>query len=98
VNLFLKNKKHALKTFIEAGASRPKDCQEEHWESLKHLITLEVKQEDVAKNHAMKACVVIPSHSRRGGELGSIGRLVRWHIIVIIPCSYLLLGQYVYGS
>ncbi len=66
--------------------------------ALKHLISLEVKQEEATKNCAMKACVVIPSHFGCGGELGATWRLTKWHTIIIIPCSSLLLGQCVCGS
>jgi hypothetical protein len=88
VNVFFKNRRHALITFIKRGASRPGDYQKEHWESLKHLITLAVKQEKVAKNCAMKAHVVIPNHSGCGGEVGATRRLVRWHTTLIIPCFF----------
>ncbi len=90
VNVFLKNRRHALKTLIEGGASRPKDYQKEHWESLKHLIASKTKHEEATNNHAMKARVMIPSHFGRGGELGVARKLVRWHTIVIISCSSLL--------
>jgi len=92
VNVFFKNRRHALITFIERGASRPEDHQKEHWESLKHLITLAVKQEEVANNCAMKAHVVIPNHSGCGGEVGATRRLVRWHTTLIIPFYFLLPG------
>jgi hypothetical protein len=46
---------------------------------LKHLIASKAKQEKVANNRAMKAHVMIPNHSGCGGELGGVGKLVRWH-------------------
>ncbi len=57
---------------------------------MKHLITLEAKQGKVANNHAMRACVMILSHYGRGGELGAVGKLVRWHTIVIISFFFVL--------
>jgi hypothetical protein len=43
VNVYLKNRQHGLKFFIELSAARPDDCVEEHWESMKHLIASEAK-------------------------------------------------------
>ncbi len=39
VNVYLKNRRHALKLLIEANATRPRDCTNDHWENMKHLIT-----------------------------------------------------------
>jgi hypothetical protein len=56
---------------------------------MKRLIALEAKQSEVARNHAMRALVSTPSHFGHGGEVGTIGRLVRkwvqpWIVIILI--------------
>jgi hypothetical protein len=38
VNVFLKNRRHGLKLLVKVGVTRPNDCVEEQWESMKHLI------------------------------------------------------------
>jgi hypothetical protein len=76
VNVYLKNRQHSLKLFIEAGESRPKNCNEEHWESMKCLVASEAKQGEVAKYCAMHALVATPSHYGCRGEVGIVGRLV----------------------
>lgn len=43
VNVFLKNRSHALKLLIEACVVRPDDYVEEHWKCLKLLIASKVK-------------------------------------------------------
>jgi hypothetical protein len=77
VNAYLTNKWHFLKVLIEANAPQPVDCNEEHWENMKHFIAFEAKQDKATKNHAKWALVHTPSHSSSGGELGVLGRLVR---------------------
>jgi hypothetical protein len=59
VNVFLKNRRYALKNIIKGGGSRLVDCQKEHWEILKRFMALIVKQEKVVKNCGMKAHVMI---------------------------------------
>lgn len=44
MNVHLKNRRHALKLFIEVGEPRPNDYVEEHWENMKRLIASEAKQ------------------------------------------------------
>jgi hypothetical protein len=62
MNVFLKNRRYALKNIIKGGASRLEDYQEEHWENLKCFIASKVKQEEVAKNRGMRAHVMIHHH------------------------------------
>ncbi len=76
VNVYLKNKWHSLKVLIKTDATRLRDCSEEHWENMKHLVALEAKQCEATKYRAMQAFVVTPSHSGRGGKVGIVGRLV----------------------
>jgi hypothetical protein len=38
------------------------------------LITSKAKQNEVAKNRAMRALVTVPSHFGYGGEVGVVGR------------------------
>ncbi len=71
VNVFLKNRRHGLKLLIEAGAARPNDCAEEHWENMKRLITSEAKRGEAARNRAMRARVNTLRRSGRCGEVGS---------------------------
>lgn len=40
VNVYLKNRRHALMLLIEANAARPRDCTNDHWENMKHLTAL----------------------------------------------------------
>jgi hypothetical protein len=44
VNLYVKNRRHALKILIESSGNRHNDCVVKHWESMIHLITFEAKQ------------------------------------------------------
>jgi hypothetical protein len=57
---FLEIKIHYKNVLIETNATRPKNCNEEHWENMKRLNALEAKQD-----HSMWA-----SYSYRGGEKG----------------------------
>jgi hypothetical protein len=70
VNVYLKNKQHSLKLFIEVGEPRLRDCSEDHWENMKHLIALEVKQGEATKYRAMQALVATPNHFGHGGKVG----------------------------
>jgi len=72
----MKNRRHGLKLLIEAGATRLTACPKEHWEGIKHFIASEEKQEEAAKNCAMKALVNTPNHFGCGGKVGAVGRLV----------------------
>ncbi len=76
VNLYVKNRRHALKILIESSGNRPNDCAIKHWENMIHLITFEAKQNKAASNCAMRAFVNAPSHSSHGGKVGAVGRLV----------------------
>jgi hypothetical protein len=76
VNVCLKNKQNALKLFIEANVFRPKDYTKDHWESMKHLIASDTKQE-VVRNRATRALVHTPNHSSCDGEVGIVGILVK---------------------
>jgi hypothetical protein len=77
VNVYLKNRHYALKLLIEANVARPKDCIDDHWESMKHFITLKAKQGKATRYHAMQAKVNTPSHFGHGKKVGTIGRLVK---------------------
>jgi len=77
VNVYLKNRRHALKLLIEANVARPKVCIDDHWESMKRIITLEAKQGEATSYHTVQAKVNTPSHFGHGGEVGTISRLVK---------------------
>ncbi len=77
VNVYLKNRRHALKLLIESGVGRLDDCGIDHWENIKCFITLKAKQNEVTKNCAMHAFVTTPSHFSHGGKVGATYRLVR---------------------
>jgi len=72
----MKNRRHGLKLLIEASATRLIGCPKEHWEGMKRLIASEEKQEEVARNCAMKALVNTPNHFGCGGKVGAVGQLV----------------------
>jgi hypothetical protein len=91
VNVYLKNRQHSLKLLIEARESRHEDCSEEHWESMKCLVTSEAKQGEAAKYHAMRALVTTPSHSGCEGEVGARGN---W--LVTISLTYLILFRNIF--
>ncbi len=38
VNVFIKNRRHGFKLLIEASATRPINCPEEHWGGVKRLM------------------------------------------------------------
>jgi hypothetical protein len=38
VNVYLKNRRHALKLLIKVNLARPKDYTYDHWENMKRLI------------------------------------------------------------
>jgi hypothetical protein len=48
-----------------------------------------VKQGEVAKNHAMRAFVNIPSHSSHGGEVIVVGKLVSCYLHYL-GCKFLV--------
>ncbi len=79
MNVYLKNRWHSLKIFIEACEPRHKDCSEEHWESMKCLVTSKAKQGEAAKYHAMWALLATLSHSNQGGEVGAARKLVNYN-------------------
>ncbi len=68
----MKNRRHALKNLIESCGDRPDDCVVENWESMICLITSTTKQNEVAKNYAMHALIIAPSHFSCGGEVGVV--------------------------
>jgi len=90
VNVYLKNRHHALKLLIEANAARPGDCTNDHWETMKRLIALKAKQGEVAKYHAMQTKVNIPSHYGHGGKVGTTSKLVKLLTFGEPYCYYLL--------
>lgn len=47
---------------------------------MKHLIASNAKQGKIARNHAMKAHVQTPSHSSRGGDVGTTSKLVNSYL------------------
>jgi hypothetical protein len=53
MNIYLKNRCHALKLLIETDATRPRDCTNDHWESMQRLIASEAKQGEVARYRTM---------------------------------------------
>lgn len=77
MNVYLKNRQHALILLIDAGGMRSNDCVEDHWEKLKRLIALEAKQGESTNDWAMRAIVNTPSHYSCGEEVGATGILVR---------------------
>ncbi len=88
VNVYLKNRRHALKNLIEASALRPDDCPEDHWDNLKHLVTSEAKQEETIKSYAMRAHMNTLSHFGHGGELGIARKLVRFSIVTLFHTHF----------
>jgi hypothetical protein len=76
MNVYLKNKKHVLKLLIMVGVARLNNCPIKHWEGMKHLVALEAKQGEVARNCAMRVLVTTLSHNGNGGEVGVARRLV----------------------
>ncbi len=77
VNVYVKNRRHALKLLIEVGGMRLDHCAEDHGENMKRFIASDAKQREAMKNHAMRTLVSTPHHFGHGGDIGVVGRLVR---------------------
>ncbi len=77
VNVYLKNRCHALKLLIETNVARPGDCTKIHWENMKRLIVLKAKQREVIRFCAMRTKVNIPSHFGHGKNVGTTCKLIK---------------------
>ncbi len=77
INIYVKNRCHARKLLIEANVARLGDCRDDHWESMKRLIASKTKQEEATRYCAMRTKVNTLSHYGHGGDVGTIGKLVK---------------------
>jgi hypothetical protein len=60
----VKNRRHALKIWIELGGDRPDDYVIKHWENMICLIAFKAKQNEATNNHARNhACIYHSSKS-----------------------------------